>query len=125
MNPVSPKRLALRELEACACALLTVLLALLDASVASDQAIGLERLAKFNVEYHQGAGDAQLDRVSLCAYAAAANRGYHVEIRRGLSKHQGTLGGNPLLLGHEVNVERLAVDDEAAVAGTQEHASDG
>ena len=56
INPVSPKRLALRELEASACALLTVLLALLDASVAGHQAIGLERLAKLDVELPSGRG---------------------------------------------------------------------
>src|SRR5450631_3058182 len=117
-------RLALRELEACACALLAVLLALLDASVARHQAISLERLAKLQVEEHQRACNSELDRIRLGADTAAADRGHNVKIRRGLGEREGTQSRNPLLFRHEINFERLVVDGEPASAGTQKHASD-
>src|SRR5664279_4016272 len=104
-KPAKPNRrfrLALRELEACACALLAVLLALLDASVARHQAVSLERLAKLLVEEHQGACNSELDRIRLGADAAAANRGHNIEVGQRLSQRQWTLGRNPLLFRHEI-----------------------
>jgi hypothetical protein len=52
--------LALAELEALACALLSVLLAFLGAGVAGEEALALQLLAQFNVELQQGAGNAHL-----------------------------------------------------------------
>ena len=60
------RSLALGELEALAGALLTVLLTLLDASVAGQQAISLQGLAQFSIELKQGAGNAELDCIA-CA----------------------------------------------------------
>ena len=65
------QRLALAKLEPLAGALLPVLLALLDAGIAGEQALAFERLAEIGVEFEQGAGDAHLDRISLSADAAA------------------------------------------------------
>src|SRR5208283_995448 len=63
--------LPLRELEASACALLSVLLAFLAARVAGDESLGLERLAQLRVELHQRARNTQLHRVGLTHHAAA------------------------------------------------------
>src|ERR1700730_4232954 len=51
-------QLALAQLESLSSALLPVLLALLDACIAGEQSVGLERLAQLDVELEQGAGDA-------------------------------------------------------------------
>src|SRR5580700_4521554 len=72
-------RLALGELEASAGALLSVLLAFLAAGVAGYEAFGLERLAELGVEFHESAGDAELDRVGLAHDAAATNGAEDVE----------------------------------------------
>jgi hypothetical protein len=62
--------LSFRELEACACTLLAVLLTFFATRVAGDEAFCLERLAELRVEDHEGAGDAELDRVGLAHDAA-------------------------------------------------------
>src|SRR5947209_849983 len=62
--------LALRELEPLSRALLAVLLAFLAARVARDHALGLQFLAQFCVELHQGARHTQLHRVGLAAHPA-------------------------------------------------------
>ena len=56
--------------------------------------------------------------------AAAAHRREHVKAGSQVSHHQSALGGDTLLLGHEVHVERFTVDLPLARTGTQEDASD-
>src|SRR5208283_6226887 len=101
--------LALRELEPLSRALLAVLLAFLLARIASHQSFGLEQLAQLRVEFDQGAGNAHLHRVGLRTYAAAAHRVKHVEALRQFRHRQGALGRNPLLFGHKMLFELLAV----------------
>src|SRR6202047_4609557 len=104
--------LALGELEACTCTLLTVLLALLTARIAGNEAFRLERLAELRVEFHQGAGDAQLDRIGLAHDAATLDRGDDVEGLADVGDAERTLGGCALLGGDEVDVRLFAVDGE-------------
>src|SRR5208283_2027449 len=114
--------LPLRELEASACALLSVLLAFLAARVAGDESLGLERLAQLRVELHQRARNTQLHRVGLTHHAAAAHRGNHVEGLADVGDAQRTPCRRPLLRGHKVRVALLLVDRELAAAGAQKHA---
>src|SRR5882762_8984506 len=85
----NPKRLALRELEPLAGALLTVLLALLDARIASQQAVGLQCLAQLNVELEECTCNSELHSISLCRNAATANRRQYVELTRNVCRRQG------------------------------------
>src|ERR1035438_1913359 len=104
-SPLVPaSALALAELESCASALLTVLLALLHARVAGQQAFGLEHLAQFRVELNQRACNAELDRIGLRSHAAALHRGDHVEARGQFHQRQSALCRYTLLLGHKVGV---------------------
>ena len=58
--PSRPKNLSLRELEALARTLLSVLLALFAAGVAGKEAFHLQLLAQFNIEFQQRAGNSHL-----------------------------------------------------------------
>src|SRR3569833_630175 len=120
----SRKRLTLAELESLACALLTVLLALLDASVAGQQAFGLERLPQLRIELDQCTGNAHLHCVCLRGDSTATNSGDHIEARCEFNDQEGHLGGNAQLLGNEVLVECLAVDFPLTGDRTQENAGD-
>src|SRR6185437_2050859 len=102
--------LSLAELEPFAGALLAVLLALLHTRVARQQPFGLQCLPQFRIELNQGARHAHLHGVSLRGHPAAAHvRGY-IEIRCHLRHRKRLLRRNPLLLGHEMLIELLAVD---------------
>src|SRR5580693_7378990 len=98
------ERLAFAELEASACALLTVLLALFTARVAGNEAFCLERLAELGVEYHESAGDAEFDGVGLSHDAATLDGGDDVEGLADIGDAERTLGGCALLSGDEVDV---------------------
>src|SRR6476659_6362564 len=66
-----PPNLSFAELEALACALLPVLLALLDARVARQEAFFLELRPQLDVVFDQRAGDAEAQRAGLAGDAAA------------------------------------------------------
>src|SRR5882724_4275325 len=85
----NPKRLALRELEPLAGALLTVLLALLDTRITGQQAVSLQCLAELDVELEQCTCNSKLHSISLCRNAATANRGQYVELTCKACRHQG------------------------------------
>src|SRR5438105_15957204 len=74
--------LALGELEPLARAGLAVLLALLHARVAREEAFLAHRAAQRLVEPHERPRDAELDRARLAGQAAAGRRRVHV-VRRG------------------------------------------
>src|SRR5215831_1494765 len=77
---VPPISLAFAELEALARALLPVLLALLDARVARQEAFLLQLRPQFEVVFDQRAGDAEAQRAGLAGDAAAGDRRQHVEL---------------------------------------------
>src|SRR6185436_9102873 len=96
--PASSRRLeieslTLAELEAAPRALLSVLLALLDAGVPGQESRLLEALAQLEVELAQRARDAVADRARLGRRPAAGDDGQHVELlgrfrdREGLLRH--------------------------------------
>src|SRR3954468_11184397 len=80
--------LALRELEAGAGALLSVLLALLHARIAREEAGLLEALAKFGVVDLKRARDAVANRSGLAARAAAVDGHDDIEAVRRLSERE-------------------------------------
>src|SRR5438045_9713703 len=75
-----PTRLPFTELEALARALLPVLLALLDARVARQEAFLLQLRPELGVVLDERAGDAQAQRAGLAGDAAAGDSGEHVEL---------------------------------------------
>src|SRR6476646_8192453 len=72
--------LAFAELEALARALLSVLLALLDARVARQEAFLLQLRPKLEVVLDERARDAEAQRARLASDAAAGDRRQHVEL---------------------------------------------
>src|ERR1043165_8278554 len=74
-----PMRLPFAELEALARALLPVLLALLDARVARQEAFLLQLRPELGVVRDERAGDAEAQRARLAGGAAAGNGREHVE----------------------------------------------
>src|SRR5262245_22249099 len=116
---VETRVLALAELEALAGALLPVLLSFLAARIARDHAFGLELLAQFGIELHQRASQTQLHRVGLSIDSATRNVGNHVEVACCLGGNQGLPCTCTLRLGHEVLVERAAVDLVVSTARTK------
>src|SRR5208282_4526115 len=89
-------RLSLTELEALSCALLSVLLALFGARVASHHTFGLELLAQFGIELHERARDAQAHSIGLSGDSTTAHVGQHVEVGRGLGRDQRRLRADAL-----------------------------
>ncbi len=71
---------ALAELRRAAGGLEAVLLALLHARVAGEEAGGLQRGAEFRVHLQQGAGDAVAQGAGLAGHAAAVDAGLHIEV---------------------------------------------
>src|SRR5450755_3148363 len=117
-------RLSLAELEALACALLSVLLTLFCARVTCNHALGLELPAELRIKFHQSARDSEAHCVGLSGYSAAAYIGEDIESRRTVSRDQRPLRGNALRRRHKILVERLAVDFEFAAARAKKNARD-
>ncbi len=118
------KTLPLAELEALACALLTVLLALFGARITRDHALGLQLGAEFSIEQHESARNTQANRVGLSSDSAAAHIRQNIEVGRGVGRDQRPFRGDALRGRHKVFVERLAVDLELTAARTKKNASD-
>src|SRR6266478_1343466 len=119
-----PKTLPLAELEALACALLSVLLTLFGARITRDHALGLQLGAEFSIEQHECARNAQAHRIGLSSDSAAAHVGQHVEVGRGVGRDQRPFRGDALRGRHKVFVERLAVDLELTAARTKKNPRD-
>src|SRR4051794_27618198 len=113
---------ALGELRALARLLEAGLLALLDASVARQEAAALELGAQGRVGLDERAGDAVAERSRLGGYAAAVDPGHDVHaalVAGGLERAaRGALQAEP----REERVELAAVDGVGAVAGLEDHA---
>src|SRR6185503_8994405 len=105
-GPKRTSRSALGELEAGAGAALTVLLALLHARIAREEAGLLEALAQLAVVDLQRARDAVADRSGLAARAAAVHRDDDVELVDRLRQRQGLLDDHLQHFIAEVVVER-------------------
>src|SRR6186997_3079207 len=93
--------LPLAELEALARALLTVLLAFLDARVARQEAFFLQPRAQLEVVADQRPGDAEAQRAGLAGDAAAGDGRQHVELIGGLGDRQRLLDLGAVRFGGE------------------------
>src|SRR5687768_4759577 len=115
--------LTLAELEAAPRALLSVLLALLDAGVAGQEPRLLEPLAQLEVELAQGLGDPVAQRAGLGRGAAPVQVRGDVELLDRLRGREG-LAGEHLqgLVAAEVVLHGLVVQLDLAGAGPQVHA---
>src|SRR2546427_37519 len=76
----------LRELEALARALLSVLLAFLDARIACDQACVFQSRSQVAVVLNQSSRNSVTNRAGLARWSAAGNVDQHVELGRRLSQ---------------------------------------
>src|SRR5450432_2335937 len=117
-------RLALGELEALACALLSVLLALLHARIASEKSILAQRGAQFGVEHRNGAGQAHANGSGLSADAATLGGNDHVHLVVEIGELQRLDG---IVLPREIGkilFRGAAVYSEFAGAGAQKNARD-
>ena len=72
-------KLAFRELEALACALLAVLLSFMLASIASQKAEMLELASQLDIKFDQGTSNTQARRAGLPADSAAVGEDQYVE----------------------------------------------
>src|SRR5687768_6369212 len=114
--------LALGELEARPGALLAVLLALLHARVAREEAGLLETLAQLEVVDLQRTGDPVTDCTGLAARAAAVHRDDDVELVDRLRQRERLLDDHLEHFVAEVIVESAAVDRDRARSRTNVHA---
>src|SRR5258708_6209031 len=116
---------ALAVLEALAGAGLPVLLALLLAGVAREEARALDRATLLGVERDERARDAVAHRLGLRGLAAARARGPDVELVLRFDELERLAEHHARGLALEVVVDRKPVDDDGAVAGLEPDARDG
>src|SRR5688572_24663644 len=117
--------LALRVLDASTRAAEAVLLALLHARIAGQQALLAELLFERRIGLHEGAGDAEADRAGLAGEAAAGARDEEVEAPGGAGLVDGLDGVVAVLFREEVLVQGPAVHRDDAGAGRHADARDG
>ena len=117
--------LALRELEALACAGLTGLLTLASTWVTAEEASGLQDRAKFRVVLDQSAGDREFDSVSLTVHAASVGDCFDVELvlKTGDFKRleKSSLKGES---GQDL-FEGVVIDADFSCSGSEPDACDG
>src|SRR5271166_2867017 len=97
--------LPLAELESLPRALLSILLALFRAGIASYHAFRLQLLAQLCVKQHERACNSQTHGFGLPGNSAAIHASQYIEVRPGLSQSQGLLGAYSLGRRHEVFFE--------------------
>src|SRR5262249_32710740 len=114
--------LTFTELEALARPLLPVLLALLDARVARQEAFLLQLRPQLEVVLHERARDPEAQRAGLARDAAAGDRRQDVELVAGLGDGQRPLDLGAKRFGGEGLLDRLVIDGQNARARPQEHA---
>src|SRR6185312_9054686 len=115
--------LALTELETSPGALLTILLALLLARVAGQEAGGLQPVAQLDVELEQSARDAVPDRSGLARAATPGHGDGDVELLHRLRQLQGLLDDHFQNFIGKVDVEGAAIDLHLAGSRPQVDAS--
>src|SRR3954471_19264440 len=120
--PTAP--LALGELRALARLLEAGLLALLDASVARQEAAALELGAQGRVGLDQRAGDAVAERSRLGGHAAAVDPGHDVHAALVAGGLERAAGRALQAQAREEVLQRTPVDEVRAAAGLQDHAGD-
>src|SRR5713101_1682929 len=117
-----PQKLTLRELEALARALLSVLLAFLHPGIARQKSVLAQRRAQLWIKSRYRSRQSHAHRASLPAHAAAMRRHYHVHLVRDIRKLQWLDRVMLPRVVREILFHRPAVDGELARSRTQEHA---
>src|SRR5712664_4132639 len=117
-----PEKLTLRELEALARALLSVLLAFLHSRIARQKSVLAQRRAQLWIEPRNGPRQSHAHRASLPAYAATMCRHHHVHLVRDIRKLQWLDRVMLPRVVRKILLHRPAVDRELARSRTQEHA---
>src|SRR5262249_25197558 len=121
----NPPCLAFAELEALARSRHAVLLALLGACIARQEAFGLERLAQLAVVLDERTRDAEAHGARLTPAAPAVDPRQHIELIGGLGEDERRLDLRAERFGGEERVERFAVDGDRPRSGAEEHAGGG
>jgi hypothetical protein len=119
------RRSALGELEASACATLSVLLALLLTSVAGEEPVALEEGPEVAVELQKSAGDAVSDGTGLPALSAALDGDENVELLEELGGLEGLTEDHDRCGAVEVLIGGLSIDDDVSGAGAKSDARGG
>src|SRR5713226_6809421 len=112
-------KLSLRELEALARALLSVLLAFLDPRIARDQSRVFQGRPQVAVVLNQSSRNSVTNRSGLARWSAAGNVHQHVELGCRLSQLHRLTNDHPQGLVRKIHIERSAINLEVARAGPQ------
>src|SRR5690606_25413496 len=119
------RKLTLRELLATARLVEADLLTFDFTGIAGHEAGVRQRGLQFSVVLDQGTGDAVTDSASLAGLAATMNIHHDVEGGAVLGQFQRLTHDHAAGFAREELIQRLAVHDDLAGTGLQEHASDG
>src|SRR6267154_5698646 len=120
--PEPQKKLTLRELEALARALLSVLLAFLHARIARQKSVLAQRRPQLRIEPRNRPRQSHAHRASLPAHAAAVRRHHYVHLVGNVRKLQRLDRVMLPRVIRKILFNRPAVDGKLAGAGTKEHA---
>src|SRR5258706_14408410 len=111
--------LPLRELEALARALLSVLLAFFNTRIAGNQSGLLQSGPQVDVIFNQAACDAVANRSCLTGRATAGHVDQHVELGRGFRQVKRLTNNHPVCFVGKVRLESFSVDQEIACTRSQ------
>src|SRR6266446_9777305 len=109
---------SLRELEALARALLSVLLAFLDPRIARDQSRVFQGRPQVAVVLNQSSRNSVTNRSGLARWSAAGNVDQHVELGCRLSQLHRLTNDHPQRLVRKIHIERSAINLKVAAAGS-------
>src|SRR6266478_2268 len=117
-----PQKLTLRELEALARALLSVLLAFLHSRIARQKSVLTQRRPQLRIEPRNGPRQSHAHRARLSAHAAAVSRHHHVHLVGDIGEFQRL--DRVMLPGviRKILFDRPVIDGELAAARSQKHA---
>ena len=118
------KKLALGELEALAGAFLSVLLALMLAGIARQEAGFLQLRPELPIELDQRAGQTQPDCIGLACYTAAMGENYYIELVGHLSDEKRLTDRDAPGLSWKILVQRTTVNRDVALTRTEKYAGD-
>ena len=121
---MNPKQLAFGELEPLAGAFLSVLLALMLARIAGEKTGFLQLRPQLPIEFDQGTGNAQPDRVGLTGNTTAVGENQNIELVGHLSDEKSLADRDAPGFGRKIFIQRTTVNCDVALAGTEEYAGD-
>jgi hypothetical protein len=110
-------KLSLRELEALARTLLSVLFAFLNTRIARNQSCLLQCRPQVGVVFHQGAGDAVANRAGLARWPTARDINQHIKLAGRLRQVKRLANDHTVCFVGKVRLKRLMVNLKTAIAG--------